>query len=164
MCGLPPHIFRLEWAREISDVQQGLGVTYLLHGDGPNDYPKVEGLLQEALRLREDGELPHAQADTLNSLGMLKQKQCQYALAKKYFEASLRIRRGLSAAELAQSSDLDVETDAKLSDQVSVTDPEQARDRVCAQSLVSLGNLALEQADALIKIDSKAAATLVGPP
>lgn len=140
--------FRAQWAAELSAVLQGLSVTELLFGD-ETDHPTIEAQLKEALALRETGGLQRELADTLNSLGMLKKKQKLYDAAEGHFQRSLDVRRQLVAG--AAGGDGSGGDDAS-----SNRDPEQ----VIAQSLVSLGGLALERGDAAKASDDLARARI----
>lgn len=66
---------RHEWAGEMSEICQGLAVARLIFNTHRSEDVEIHKLLMEALELREIMQLPDKMAETLNSLGMLKQKQ-----------------------------------------------------------------------------------------
>lgn len=103
-------------------------MTLLIHSTGREEDAQVEELLSEALELRQSLEppMPAMVAETLNSMGTLRQKQRRYDEALQYYEYSLAARQSVEA----------MEEDAK-----------QAKLKAIAQSLVSLGNLAIERGD-----------------
>ena len=59
---------------------------------------EIEALLDEARRLREGAGMEWELADTLNSLGSLKQKQKKYDAAAALYTRSLELRRGRAVA------------------------------------------------------------------
>ena len=118
--------FRLEWACERSAVLHGLCATRLIFHDGAPT-ALVEAQLGEAIALRREKGLHAELADSLNALGTLKQKQRAFAQAEQHYTTSLELRRGRGGATVSEA----------------------AREQAIAQSLVSLGNLATERADAL---------------
>ena len=130
--------FRTQWAREIAEVQQGLGVTYLIYTAGRDEDEQIEALLQEALELRVTGAMRMSEAETRNSLGLLRQKQKRYDDARAFYARSLEIREALDEVDIAADRSFAMHKE---------TDVAKARDQVIAQSLVSLGNLAIEQAE-----------------
>lgn len=85
--------------------------------------------LEEARKLREGGgeELQADLADTLNSLGVLRQRRGEYEEAEGYFLRSLKLRQS----------------------EVQGTSAQVEQAQVQAQSFVSLGNLAMARADAM---------------
>ena len=133
-----PVDFRTQWAREIAEVQQGLGVTHLLYRMGRDEDDRIEALLQEALELRVTGAMRMSEAETRNSLGLLRQKQKRYDDARAFYARSLEIREALDDVDIAADHSF---ASFKEEDEVKV------RCQVTAQSLVSLGNLAIEQAE-----------------
>ena len=130
--------FRKEWAPELSEVLQGLSVARLIFNKDRSGDHLIEKHLNEALELRKAAGLFMKVADTLNSLGMLKDKQKHPAEAHKYFQMSLNVR-----CDLPQND----EEEAK------------ARQQAIAQSYVSLGNLAIERGDDAAKGGSSETAT-----
>ena len=80
---------RLEWARELSEICQGLAVARLIFNTDRTEDGVIMSLLKEALELREKMQATDKMADTVNSLGMLKQKQ------KAYKVRAVRMRHGM---------------------------------------------------------------------
>ena len=129
--------FQRAWASEQSAILQGLGVTRLIFNTSREEDEEIEALLSEALMLREGAEQHDSVAETLNSLGALKQKQKAYDGAHAYYQRSLELRRAQSEAS-----------------RVGGGKPEKERMQNEAQSLVSLGNLAIERGDAAGGVDA----------
>jgi len=116
-------VWRRQWASELSDVLQGLGVARVIY-DKTRKYDKLtEDRLREALQLREVAQLKKGQAETLNSLGSLKQRQQLFEEAQALYLRSLDLRERLDSTKHGK-----------------------ARDQAIAQSCVSLGNLAIVRA------------------
>ncbi len=65
----------------------------------------IESLLLEALKLQQDAALQMQQAEALNALGSLKQKQKAYSAARESYQQSLQLRRHIDARELAASKE-----------------------------------------------------------
>ena len=126
--------FRLAWGSEMAAVLHGMCVTRLIFGTWESDSSIVEERLQEAIALREGLGLRMELADSLNSLGTLKQKQKAYDDAARHFERSLQIRQSVSPKPSSNEAERAQEATAKQ--------------QAIAQSLVSLGNLAIERGDA----------------
>eukprot|EP00966_Prymnesium_polylepis_P205633 4765252-Prymnesium_polylepis.1 len=116
---------RKEWAEELSDVVQGLGLTRLIFNTDRSEDALIEKALSEALELRQLAGLRPQMADTLNGLGSLKQKQRAYHDAEKIFRRALEIREHLPEGD----------------------DHGKSKEQTIAQSLVSLGNLFSEMGD-----------------
>ena len=57
-----------------TQVWQGLGVARLVHNEGRDEDRLIEELLRRALEMRDDLDDHIGRAETLNSLGTLKQK------------------------------------------------------------------------------------------
>ena len=82
--------FRARWSVECSAVLHGLAVTQLIFaGDIIYSGALIEKQLLEALALREEFGLELELADSLNSLGSLKQKQHSFAEAERHYRRSL---------------------------------------------------------------------------
>ena len=114
-----------DWAEDLSGVLQGLGVTLLIYNTDRSEDKLIENYLTESLELRESKLLRKAMGETLNSLGMLKQKQKLYAEAEQVFRRSLETRRKMPEGE----------------------DKGKEKHKDIAQSLVSLGTLYIEMGD-----------------
>jgi len=112
---------------ELSEVKQGLGVTRLIFNTDRSEDGLILEYLRTALQLRELAGDKVKMSDTLNSLGMLKQRQCEYAEAERHYTHSLEVRRALSEG----------------GDKAKTKEKWQ----LVAQSLVSLGNLFSEIGD-----------------
>lgn len=111
-------------------VLHGQAVTRLIFDEIDDKAAEDIGRkLEEARKLREEGgEGLHADlAETLNSLGLLRQRRGEYEEAEGHFLRSLKLRQREVQGRSAQV--------------------EQAREQ--AQSFVSLGNLAMARADAM---------------
>ena len=121
---------RQEWAPELSEVCQGLAVARLIFNTDRAEDALILELLKEALELREEARLADKMADTLNSLGTLRQKQKRYQDAEGYFVKSLELRRTMKLRD----------------DKGRVLQAEAAQAQ--AQSFVSLGALYVEMGDA----------------
>lgn len=78
---------RQEWATELSEICQGLAVARLIFNTDRSEDSEIAMLLKEALELRELIESTDKMAETLNSLGMLKQKQKVSELAQSREES-----------------------------------------------------------------------------
>lgn len=146
--GLPAAQFRHEWARELSAVAQSRGVAHVIFCKTREQDGRIEALLTEALGLRRDAAMPLGEAETLNALGSLKQKQKRFDDAQSFYLRSLQLRRqievgldeaGGSPSQRAGAPELSGDTAAER---------EKEREQVVAQSLVSLGNLAIERGTA----------------
>ena len=96
----------------------------------------IEGLLLDVLSLRESVRDQAKMAETLNSLGTLKQKQGDFSGAKVHFERSRILRDELGQADEAASAE---------------------RAKALAQSLTSLGNLNVAIGDASTDVQEQAA-------
>jgi len=79
------------WAAEKSEASQGLALSRLIFNSGRDEDDLIEELLQEALRLRVEMKASYKIADTLNSLGSLRQKQQKYAEAEANYAKSLGV-------------------------------------------------------------------------
>ena len=112
---------QMDWAAELSEVKQGLGVTRLIFNTDRSEDGLILDYLLTALQLRELTGDKVKMSDTLNSLGTLKQKQKQYAEAEQHYTRSLEVRRALRE--------------------------DKEKWQLVAQSLVSLGNLLSEIGD-----------------
>jgi len=158
--------FRVKWARELSAVMHHLAATKLVFDMAAGEAStadEIEATLHEAIALREAAQLHLELAESLNSLGMLKEKQAKYAEAHVQYERSLDLRlqtlRALQeggsfgTAQSRRSYDDDaagdeassVDTPISLAKEVekATTDCE-----LCiAQSYVSLGKLAMLRGD-----------------
>ena len=121
---------RQEWAPELSEVCQGLAVARLIFNTDRAEDALILELLKEALELREGARLTDKMADTLNSLGTLRQRQKRYQDAEGYFTKSLELRRTMKLRD----------------DKGRVLQAEAAQAQ--AQSLTSLGTLYVEMGDA----------------
>lgn len=111
-------------------VLHGQAVTRLIFDEIDDKAAEDIGWkLEEARKLREEGgeELQADLAETLNSLGLLRQRRGEYEEAEGHFLRSLKLRQREVQGRSAQV--------------------EQAREQ--AQSFVSLGNLAMARADAM---------------
>ena len=128
---------RSAWAQEKSAILQGLGVTRLIFNATRDEDEEIERLLSGALHLRELLDRPEEIAETLNSLGALKQKQKAYADAHDLFQRSLELRMALYEGNGGEHGS---------SEGGAAATKDQKQNE--AQSLVSLGNLAIERADA----------------
>ena len=128
--------FRQRWASELSAVLHGLCATHLIFGTG--DPAVVEAQLHECLALREECGLVQELADSLNSLGRLKQQQRAFADAERHYRRSLQLRRNLQPDH----------TDTGAEKAAHELEQAQAKQQAIAQSLVSLGNLSIERGDA----------------
>ena len=106
-------------------------------------------MLLEALGLREEAGLPFELADSLNSLGSLKQRQHKYEEAERHYTHSLALRREVEPppARNGQPSQ-GAAGAARWSDSSPEDERVKSRHQMIAQSLVSLGNLATERGDA----------------
>ena len=124
-CAVRTSEWRKEWAAELAETKQGLGVTRLIFNTDRSEDALIEKLLAEALELRQLAGLRMQAAETLNGLGSLKQKQHAYLEAERLFAKSLELRRSLPEGD----------------------DRGQAKAQAIAQSLVSLGNLHIEMGD-----------------
>jgi len=123
---------RLEWARELSEICQGLAVARLIFNTDRTEDGVIMSLLKEALELREKMQATDKMADTVNSLGMLKQKQKAYKDAENYFLKSLQLRQ-------------------QLKESFGVKEKAQA----IAQSLTSLGTLFVAIGDSEVNTATK---------
>lgn len=119
------------WAVEMAEVCQGLGVTRLIFNTHRDEDGEIEQLLIEAQHLRQKAGLRASLAETFNALGSLKQKQKAYQDSEHYYEQSLKIRKTLPEGE----------------------DHGKAKQQSIAQSLTSLGNLCSAIADGEAKDD-----------
>lgn len=115
---------------QLGEILQGQSAARLIFNTDRSEDRLIEANLREALQLRRSAGLFAGVADTLNSLGMLKNKQKMYAEAHKYFLQSLEVRKDLPGGSEEQA---------------------KARIQAIAQSYVSLGNLAIERGDEAAK-------------
>ena len=121
--------FKKEWAKELSETLWMIGTTKLIFNSNRDEDGQIHTLLTDALHLRQlVGDRP-GMADVLNSLGTLEQKRKKPDEAEKVFKRSLELRRHLPEGE----------------------DHGKQKQQWIAQSLVSLGNLAIEVADGMKK-------------
>ena len=135
--------YRKRWARELSDVCQGLALARLVHnGNDRAEDTTISTLLKEALSLREETRQNDKIAETLNSLGALRQKQRAFKDAEAYYQKSLGMRQRIR-----------VDPSAKEGHVSSV----QGKAQAVAQSLTSLGNLYVEMGDSEGVLESAAA-------
>ena len=149
--------FRLSWAAEQSAVLHGLCATRLIFKRG--DDATIEADLGEALKLRSEAGLALELADSLNSLGSLKQRQRRYDEAQRHYARSLELRqrtrpqvhKGGADAEDGLAGDSSAGGSAKddgMASPDTAAKAEKMQQQMIAQSLVSLGNLAIERGDA----------------
>lgn len=115
-----------DWSAEMSEVCQGLALTRLIFNTDRSEDGEIEALLNEAQALRQKANLRAALADTMNALGSLKQKQRAFKDAEHYYSEGLRIRYSLPEG----------------------SDHGKSKEQCIAQSLVSLGNLYTQLAEA----------------
>ena len=115
------------WACEMSEVLQGLALARLIFNRERSEDGLISSLLKEALVLREDLRDISKMADTLNSIGMLRQKQRNYKDAEANFNKSLELRKQMGGHHN--------------------TEEEKSVAQAVAQSLTSLGDLFIEMAD-----------------
>ena len=153
--------FRKEWAAELSAVLHGLCATRLIFKTG--DDTVAESQLHEALALRQEAGLLMELADSLNSLGLLKQKQRAYDEAEAHYRRSLELREkgavggGAAASASTASSNTTVGGGGRKvgkggrqqqqQEEEQAEEAEKVRHQMIAQSLVSLGNLDIERGD-----------------
>lgn len=70
---------RRDWAAELTAIWMGLALTRLIfNGDKRSEDRKIDKILAQALKLREDAGLLGPLAETHNALGSLRQKQRAY--------------------------------------------------------------------------------------
>ena len=134
--GGDPESARRDWAPELADACQGLALARLVHNDEADrsEDKTIEGLLLDVLSLRESVRDQAKMAETLNSLGTLKQRD--FGGAKFHFERSRILRDELGQADEAASAE---------------------RAKALAQSLTSLGNLNVAIGDASTDVQEQAA-------
>jgi len=118
-----------EWASEMSEVLQGLALARLIFNQERGEDALISALLKAALDLREDMRDAAKMADTLNSIGSLRQKQHNFKDAEANFAKSLELRREMAPSE------------------GSAEGFEKVKAQAVAQSLTSLGSLFLQMAD-----------------
>ena len=118
-----------EWADEMAEVLQGLAVARLIFNPERTEDTLIASLLKTALELRELIRDAAKMADTLNSIGSLRQKQHNFKDAEANFAKALELRRGLKRPTEGGEGF------------------EKTKAQAVAQSLTSLGTLLLVMAD-----------------
>ena len=140
-CADDPDAARTSWAPELSECLQGLAVARLIFNEDRSEDAKIAALLGRALELREGNGMKEKAAETLNSLGSLKQKQGELDEAKEYYVRSLEVRQTLGDASDGMAKE---------------------KAKALAQSLTSLGNLYVMLGDAAAGDDRAAAKQKIG--
>jgi len=121
------------FAAELSEVCQGLALTRLIFNTDRSEDSMIEELLKTALHLRQEHHLRPQLAETYNAFGSLKQKIKAFDEAESWYQKSYETRQHLSEGD----------------------DHGKAKEQSIAQSLVSLGNLYIEMAEAAQDKDSR---------
>lgn len=96
---------RKHWASELSEVLQGLALARLVHNKDRSEDTEIARLLKESLSLREELRANAQIAETLNSLGSLRQKQRTFKDAEAYYLKSMELRERIKVgAECPESA------------------------------------------------------------
>ena len=125
------------WSDELSEVKQGLALARLIFNKDRSEDGVISSLLKDALSLREEMRDLAKMAESLNSLGALRQKQKAYKDAESYFRKSLDFRQQMKAAPGEKEF-------------------EKNKAQAVAQSLTSLGNLYTELGESAVVMEEAA--------